>query len=411
MLNIKINFTEEEKNFIRNLDSKNIDYVSPDEVIRSQNSVFNALTGRNIDYSKATVEDTVELFRTALAMDSDSEIAHDLDEENYKDNLEKLALKFINQEKCHGTPTLMSVKDGQAVRYDFSEIDKPEQEMTPPSKPNWFKRLIHSLFGGFKEDFDRYNTEKQAYDDYVENQNFISNFREKENKFFDAYSKEFDNLLENGMNVEDLKYSFDKKDDFLEMPVEDIKIGAEEKDDFEKLGKSFDDVLGRAANMKNDELDKLISELDDVEPIGESGEGNDLSDEEIEDIKQAAGNNALNESSINNVYEKEDFSNKEIEEMLSEIEKGIGEKSDGLDKYEKDDIMKEVAAMKNDEVEKLLNEFSKVDESSIEKVEESFVNEEIDFNQLLDKPEKIANNYEKPSFDISNEKNFNGLGK
>lgn len=245
----------------------------------------------------------------------------------------------------------------------------------------------------------------------MENQNFISNFREKENKFFDAYSKEFDNLLENGMNVEDLKYSFDKKDDFLEMPVEDIKIGAEEKDDFEKLGKSFDDVLGRAANMKNDELDKLISELDDVEPIGESGEGNDLSDEDIEDIKQAAGNNALNESSINNVYEKDDFSNKEIEEMLSEIEKGIGEKSDGLDKYEKDDIMKEVAAMKNDEVEKLLNEFSKVDESSIEKVEESFVNEEIDFNQLLDKPEKSANNYEKPSFDISNEKNFNGLGK
>ena len=355
MLNLKVNFTEEEKRFIRSLDSKNINNVSPDEVIRSQNSVFNALTGRNIDYSKASAEDTVELFRTALALDSESEIEHDLDEENCKENLEKLALKFINHEKCLGDPNLMSVKDGQAVRYDFSEIDNSEQKMNPPSKPSWFKRFIHAIFGGFKEEMESYENQKRVYDAYKENQNNIINYRAGESKFFDAYSKEFENLLEKGMNVEDLKYSFDKKEKPLEISVEDIKTGTAEKEDFEKPGKSFEDILNRAANMKNDELEKLISELDDAKYINNTNEKSGFSmKKDIADID----NNVLDSSAA------------EIEEMLSGLEKEAGIKN-----------------------------------------EDSFVNEEIDFNQLLDKPEKSSNNIKKPSFSISNEKIFNGLEK
>ena len=60
------------------------------------------------------------------------------------------------------------------------------------------------------------------------------------------------------------------------------------------------------------------------------------------------------------------------------------------------------------EIEEMLSGLEK--EAGI-KNEDSYVNEEIDFNQLLDKPEKSSNNIKKPSFSISNEKIFNGLEK
>lgn len=262
MKTIDINFTPEQSAYINKFDFNKINSADSKTVIQSQNQVFRALTGMDIDFSQAKYHEAMRLIQSVKDDDMDRT---PVTRENYMDKLKDISVKFIAQEQCAGYKELAGVQNDELVNFNYKGID-PEP-VRKPEKPNIFKRLLNSVFGAFGQECDSYNYQQSRYDRYQKTVEERQEFRnESKSIIAEADVKERDERIQSKIMSED---EFSEENEWRdELRKQSDSLLHNLKPLSEKIGNTKSENTSNPvekSNFTDDELDDLLAGLEEKE--------------------------------------------------------------------------------------------------------------------------------------------------